>query len=102
MEAKMIEALLSEKAEERRALFEEAAGIGLYRNRKESTERRLEEAAPDLAPVEDLIPEVQTQGLRLGRPRGPPQRDREKIEERVRVAMTHGRLEVEDRDQSPG
>ncbi|OLD00046.1 MAG: hypothetical protein AUI88_01030 [Gemmatimonadetes bacterium 13_1_40CM_3_70_8] len=28
MEARMIEALLSEKAEERRALFEEAAGIG--------------------------------------------------------------------------
>src|SRR5436305_2000824 len=40
MEARMIEALLSERAEERRALFEEAAGIGLYRNRKESTERR--------------------------------------------------------------
>ena len=45
----MIEALLSEKAEERRGLFEEAAGIGLYRNRKESTERRLEETAADLA-----------------------------------------------------
>src|SRR5205823_2096936 len=45
MEARMIEALLSEKAEERRALFEEAAGIGLYRDRKTSTERRLEETA---------------------------------------------------------
>src|SRR5205814_8313761 len=29
MEAKMIEALLSEKAEERRALFEGAGGVGL-------------------------------------------------------------------------
>jgi len=36
MEAKMIEALLSEKAEERRGLFEEAAGIGLYRNARKA------------------------------------------------------------------
>src|SRR5438034_4805109 len=47
MKAKMIEALLSEKAVERRALFEEAAGIALYRNRRESTERRREAAAAD-------------------------------------------------------
>src|SRR5205814_9366059 len=40
MEARIIEALLSEKAEERRALFEEAAGIGPYRGRKKSTGRR--------------------------------------------------------------
>src|SRR5712691_4291642 len=52
MEARMIEALLSEKAEERRALFEEAAGIGLYRDRSKSTERRLEETAADLARLE--------------------------------------------------
>src|SRR2546426_269859 len=44
MEARMIEALLSEKAEERGALFEEAAGIGLYPDRQPSTERRLEGA----------------------------------------------------------
>src|SRR2546426_2398047 len=40
MEAKMIDLLLSDRAEERRSLFEEAAGIGLYRDRKHSTERR--------------------------------------------------------------
>src|SRR5256886_14501835 len=39
MEARMIEALLSEKAEERRALFEEAAGIGLSRDRRTSAGR---------------------------------------------------------------
>src|SRR5439155_725903 len=59
MEARMIEALLSEKAEERRALFEEAAGIGLYRDRRKSTERRLEEATADLARLEDLIGELE-------------------------------------------
>src|SRR2546427_2584335 len=40
-----------------RSLFEEAAGIGLYRDRKKSTERRLEETAADLARLEDLIEE---------------------------------------------
>src|SRR2546430_3097801 len=61
MEARMIEALLSEKAEERRALFEEAAGIGLYRDRRTSTERRLEETAADIAPLEDLGSEARTE-----------------------------------------
>ena len=70
MEAKMIDALLSEKAEERRGLFEEAAGIGLYRNRKQSYERRLEETAGDLARLGDLISEVQTQVRSLARQRG--------------------------------
>ena len=61
IEAKMIDLLLSDRADERRSLFEEAAGIGLYRDRKHSTERRLEETAVDLQRVEDLIAEVQSQ-----------------------------------------
>ena len=102
MEAKMIEALLSEKAEERRGLFEEAAGIGLYRNRKESTERRLEETAADLARLEDLIAEVQTQVRSLARQRGRAERYGKMIEERFGVAMTLVRREIEDFDLSLG
>src|SRR5918997_41290 len=48
IESKMIDALLSDRPDDRRELFEEAAGIGLYRDRKRSTERRLEETALDL------------------------------------------------------
>ena len=102
MEAKMIEALLSEKAEERRALFEEAAGIGLYRDRKKSTERRLEETAADLARLEDLIAEVQTQVRSLARQRGRAERYGKMIEERFGVAMTLVRREIEDFDLSLG
>jgi chromosome segregation protein len=102
MEAKMIEALLSEKAEERRGLFEEAAGIGLYRNRKESTERRLEETAADLARLEDLIAEVQTQVRSLARQRGRAERYGKMIEERFGVALTLVRREIEDFDLSLG
>src|SRR5438128_1841990 len=86
MEARMIEALLSEKAEERRALFEEAAGIGLYRDRKKSTERRLEETAADLARLDDLVSEVQTQVRSLARQRGKAERYGKMIEERFGIA----------------
>ncbi len=102
MEAKMIEALLSENAEERRALFEEAAGIGLYRDRKKSTERRLEETAADLARLEDLIAEVQTQVRSLARQRGRAERYGKMIEERFGIAMTLVRRELEDFDLSLG
>jgi len=102
MEAKMIEALLSEKAEERRALFEEAAGIGLYRDRQKSTERRLEETSADLARLEDLISEVQTQVRSLARQRGRAERYGKMIEERFGVALTLVRREIEDFDLTLG
>src|SRR5205085_458474 len=102
MEAKMIEALLSEKAEERRALFEEAAGIGLYRDRKTSTERRLEETAADLARLEDLVSEVQTQVRSLARQRGKAERYVKMTEERFGIALTLVRHELEDFDLALG
>src|SRR5207249_1354614 len=102
MEAKMIDALLSEKAEERRALFEEAAGIGLYRNRKQSYERRLEETAADLARLEDLVAEVQTQVRSLARQRGRAERFTKMIDERYGVAVTLLRRELEDFDLALG
>ena len=102
MEAKMIDALLSEKAEERRALFEEAAGIGLYRNRKQSYERRLEETAGDLARLGDLISEVQTQVRSLARQRGKAERYEKMVEERFGVAITLVRRELEDLDLALG
>src|SRR5881398_605808 len=102
MEAKMIEALLSEKAEERRALFEEAAGIGLYRDRKTSTERRLEETAADLARLEDLVSEVQTQVRSLARQRCKAERYGKMTEERFAIALTLVRRELEDFDLALG
>jgi len=102
MEAKMIDALLSEKAEERRSLFEEAAGIGLFRDRQRSTERRLEETAADLARLEDLIAEIQTQVRSLARQRGKAERYTKMIDQRFGIAMTLVRRELEDLDLSLG
>jgi chromosome segregation protein len=69
IEQKMIDALLSDRPDERRELFEEAAGIGLYRDRRRSTERRLEETTADLQRLDDLISEVQSQVRSLTRQR---------------------------------
>ncbi|MEO8226924.1 MAG: chromosome segregation protein SMC, partial [Gemmatimonadota bacterium] len=95
IEAKMIELLLSDRAEERRSLFEEAAGIGLYRNRKHSTERRLEETALDLQRVEDLIAEVQSQIRSLARQRGKAERHSKLTEEKFAVQLTLARRHLD-------
>ncbi len=58
IEQRMIDALLSDRPDDRRELFEEAAGVGLYRDRRRNTERRLEETAQDLARLDDLLGEV--------------------------------------------
>jgi chromosome segregation protein len=91
IEAKMIDILLSDRAEERRSLFEEAAGIGLYRDRKQTTERRLEETGLDLQRVEDLITEVQTQLRSLARQRGKAERHTKLLEEKFSLQLTLAR-----------
>jgi chromosome segregation protein len=88
IEAKMIEWLLSDRAEDRRALFEEAAGIGLYRDRRQTTERRLEETAGDLQRVEDLIAEVQSQLRSLARQKGKAERHVRLMEEKFAVQLS--------------
>ncbi|MBK6421491.1 MAG: AAA family ATPase [Gemmatimonadetes bacterium] len=88
IEAKMIEWLLSDRAEDRRSLFEEAAGIGLYRDRRQTTERRLEETGGDLQRVEDLIAEVQSQLRSLARQKGKAERHARLMEEKFAVQLT--------------
>jgi chromosome segregation protein len=55
----LVDAALSLKAEERRRLFEEAAGIGLHRTRREEALRRLETTHRNLERVEDILAELQ-------------------------------------------
>lgn len=88
IEQRMIDALLSDRPDDRRELFEEAAGIGLYRDRKRSTERRLEETTQDLARLDDLINEVQSQVRSLSRQRRRAERHTELQERRFAVEVT--------------
>lgn len=55
----LVDAALSLRPEERRKFFEEAAGIGLYRSRKEEALNRLEQTRRNLERVQDILGELE-------------------------------------------
>jgi len=58
IELKMIETILSNKTEERRRLFEEAAGVNKYKLRRRLSLKKLDEVKSDLTRVNDIVSEV--------------------------------------------
>ncbi|HPC36318.1 MAG TPA: chromosome segregation protein SMC [Candidatus Marinimicrobia bacterium] len=58
IELKMIEDILSETPEERKRLFEEAAGVNKYRVQRKAALRKLESTRDDLLRLNDIINEV--------------------------------------------
>jgi chromosome segregation protein len=55
----MVDASLALKADERRRLFEEAAGVGLYRSRREDSLKRLDNTERNLERVLDIMAELE-------------------------------------------
>ena len=55
-----IDEILSNKSDERRHIFEEAAGIVKYRVRKAESEKKLEQAKLNLLRINDIISEIET------------------------------------------
>ena len=51
--------IISKKSEDRRGIFEEAAGIAKYRYRKSEAERKLEKTDDNLARVTDILSEIE-------------------------------------------
>ena len=95
IEARMVDALLSDRPDDRRELFEEAAGVGLYRDRKRSAERRLEETTTDLGRIDDLIAEVQSQVRSLSRQRKRAERYTELMARRFTLEVAHASREMD-------
>ncbi|MBR1408871.1 MAG: chromosome segregation protein SMC [Clostridia bacterium] len=56
-----IDSILSAKSEDRRGVFEEAAGIVKYRTRKEESEKRLANMQDNLVRIEDILSELEKQ-----------------------------------------
>lgn len=56
-----IEEVLSNKSEERRGIFEEAAGIVKYKSRKKEAQKKLEETENNLIRISDIIAEINDQ-----------------------------------------
>ncbi len=95
IENRMIDAILSDRADERRSLFEEASGIGKYKDRRKTALRRLERAEADLERLEDLIGEVQRKVRSLARQKGKAQRYQELRKRRLSVEVAVARNELE-------
>jgi chromosome segregation protein len=88
IELKMVETILSDKTDERRRLFEEAAGVTRYKHRRKEAYRRLEHVQHDLMRVNDIIKEVQKTVNSL-------ERQAKKAEEYNGIARDLKKLEVD-------
>lgn len=58
IELKMVEEILNDRNNDRRRLFEEAAGVTRYKEKRKQTLRKLDETLKDLQRLEDILVEV--------------------------------------------
>lgn len=79
--------ILSTKAEDRRSLFEEAAGISKYKYRKEEAERKLRGVEENLVRIGDITSELESQ-------RAPLKRQSEKAKQYISLYDEYKTLDV--------
>jgi len=65
IELKMIEQILSETADDRKRMFEEAAGINKYKQQRQSALRKFDAVQRDLERVNDIVQEVEQKAKNL-------------------------------------
>jgi chromosome segregation protein len=95
IEQGMVDSILSDRPDERRHMFEEAAGIGRYKDRRKSAQRRLEGAENDLSRLEDLVSEVTTKVRSLARQRTKAEKYQELRTRRLDLEVSVARAELE-------
>ena len=83
-----IDEILSQRSEDRRAVFEEAAGISRFRARKEEAEQRLKRSDENLVRVEDVLEE-------LSRQLGPLEKQADVAREYLALSETLKELDIE-------
>jgi chromosome segregation protein len=88
IEQGMVTRIIESKPEDLRSLFEEAAGVSRYKERRRETESRIKHTRENLSRVEDIRKELETQLNRLQRQSRAAQRYKElKQEERTMRAQ---------------
>ncbi len=65
IELKMVEEILNDKNNDRRHLFEEAAGVTRYKEQRKKTLRKLADTRKDLQRVEDILVEIRKKARSL-------------------------------------
>ncbi len=94
IEQGMVDAILSDRTEDRRNLFEEAAGVGRYKDRRGAAQRRLEATEGDLARLDDIIAEVGSKVRALARQRRRAEQHRELRARRLAVEIAVARADL--------
>jgi chromosome segregation protein len=102
IELKMVDDLLNDKDNSRRALFEEAAGISKFRVRKKETLRKLEGTDDDLDRVEDLLFEIEKNLKSLERQARQTKRYYELKEDYKRESVSLFRMKISNEGSSLG
>lgn len=84
-----VEEIISSKPEDRRTVFEEAAGVAKYRKRKEEALKKLEKTHENLARVEDIEKELkeQVEPLRLQREKALIYKEKSESLKKIEVAV---------------
>ncbi len=82
-----IDSIVGAKSEDRREIFEEAAGISRFRYRKEESERRLAKAEENLVRLRDILAELESRV-------GPLKEQAEKAEQFIRYDGEKKGLEI--------
>jgi len=95
MEQGKIDQILSSRPEDRRAIFEEAAGITKYKSQKKEALRKLEHTEANLIRLADIIREVKRQIGSLQRQAGKARRYQASFEELASIEHRLGRYQFD-------
>ncbi|MEA2077983.1 MAG: chromosome segregation protein SMC [Candidatus Marinimicrobia bacterium] len=88
IELKMVEEILNEDKSQRKLLFEEAAGINKYKSQRRSARRKLDATQEDLARLEDIVYEIESNVRSLKRQLGRYERYEGYAEELKKLEIT--------------
>ena len=80
--------IISRKSEERRSIFEDAAGIAKFRHKRTETERKLKQTEENMVRINDVFTEVSQQV-------GPLEREAEKAKRAIELLETKKRADVQ-------
>ncbi len=93
IELKMVEEILADKNNDRRKLFEEAAGVTKYKEKRKQTIKKLEETRSDMQRVEDILVEIRKKVKSLQIQAGRAQRAKQYEEDLERFDKALSRFE---------
>src|SRR5471030_2970402 len=96
MEQGKIDTILSSRPEDRRAIFEEAAGITKYKSQKKEALRKLENTEANLIRLTDIIREVKRQIGSLQRQAGKARRYQTLLADLQVLDTHHSRRQLDD------